>query len=155
MNKILYKFNKVIKIVFFKNFISRVEIAQMLNMSRASITNITKVLLNKKIINEIFSILDLEKTEQKSGKKRQYIKINENFRFVFGAAIELKSLNIGICNLKGETITQQTFNIENEDSVDNILKIILDFFYRVLKENYINKKDIIETLKINQTKMLS
>ena len=143
MNKILYKFNKVIKIVFFKNFISRVEIAQMLNMSRASITNITKVLLNKKIINEIFSILDLEKTEQKSGKKRQYIKINENFRFVFGAAIELKSLNIGICNLKGETITQQTFNIESEDCVDNILKIILDFFYRVLKENYINKKDIL------------
>ncbi len=143
MNRILHKFNKVIKIIFFKNFISRVEIAQILNMSRASITNITKVLINKKIINEIFSILDLENSEKKSGKKRQYIKINENFKFIFGAVIESNSLNIGICNLKGETITQQKIKTKSEDTIDSILKIILDFFYRVLKENYINKKDIL------------
>ncbi|MFZ5353297.1 MAG: ROK family transcriptional regulator [Bacillota bacterium] len=84
--------------------ISRVDIAQILNLTPAAITILVNEMVKEGIVVETGQ---LEEEDKRSGRKKILIDINYDFKYVIGINIETDFSYIGIANIKGEAIAQE------------------------------------------------
>jgi len=118
--------------------ISRMDIAKIVQLTPAAITILVNEMIQENIIIETG---EAEEIDKRAGRKKIMININYNFRYVLGINIEAEVINIGIMNLNGEVVSEDSFsNMEKSLTPEELLRIIankcINLFWKenILKE---------------------
>ena len=118
--------------------VSRVDIAQMLQLTPAAITILVNEMVKEGIIGEVGQ---LEQVDRRSGRKKILIDINYDFKHVIGINIESDWTNIGVSNLKGETVIYKRFQTDKtllpSKLLENISSECMNMLWKenIMKEN--------------------
>lgn len=118
--------------------VSRVDIAQMLQLTPAAITILVNEMVKEGIIVEVGQ---QEQDDKRSGRKKILIDINYDFKHVIGINIESDWINIGVSNLKGDTVIHKRFQTDKillpAKLLENIASECMNMLWKenIMKEN--------------------
>lgn len=124
--------------------LSRKAIADKIALTRASITQLTTELIEAEILVELGEV----EQEGRAGRKEILLDLNETHWYLLGIDIEVDTVNLGICTLRGETQGKLSFpfNVLRSD------KNALEEFLSLLEENI---RKLIEMTNIDSNKLFS
>lgn len=103
--------------------ISRVELAEQVHLTRASITQIVDELIEAGLVEAISTV-----EHSGLGRKRVQLAICPNARYVFGVNIRRRRCHVGVINLHGDTLLHEELPIEGksiEHACDEIANALL------------------------------
>ena len=121
--------------------ISRVEIANLLGLTRSAVTMIIKDLIAQGVVGEIQNQpLDFF---NKRGQNRIYLEICPNFKFVFGVSIQKNIISIGLSNLIGKILSKRYFELEDSKNITNLLKTIIAGCGAILDEDCLDSNNVL------------
>ncbi|KRQ88060.1 N-acetylglucosamine repressor [Caloramator mitchellensis] len=117
--------------------ISRAEIAKMLNLTPATVTNITAELLKRNII------IESDLGQSTGGRKPVMLKINANSYYLIATHIGSTRVRVAIMNMESEILDSRTEklyeNIEYEVAQDILFRLIRE----IINDNKIEKNKIL------------
>ena len=119
--------------------VSRADIAQMLELTPAAITILVNEMVDENIIVEAGHMEE----DKRSGRKKILIDINSNFKHVIGVNIETDYTNIGISNLKGETVDYKRFPTDKSVEPEQLLQRITSECLNMLWKANIQKENVL------------
>lgn len=122
--------------------ISRIDISKKLKLTRSAITVIINEMIEEGIILEVNEKF-ISQNNNLRGRKKIYLKINENFKYVVGVSIRENNINIGICNLFGEQVSSEHISFENNLSKLEIIKLATDSLSNLMENNYLNNNTVL------------
>ncbi len=117
---------------------SRKDIAEKIKLTPAAVTILVNEMIQDGCIRESGQIEDTMRV----GRKKIFIELKKDYKYVIGVNIEPNSLSIGISNLKYEIIEYMDKEI-NGMSVEDIMKIIVDICMSMLWNLNISKSDVL------------
>ena len=128
----------VLKVIRDNGSLSRADVAKITGLTPASVTNITKMLIEDEYLVEC-------KVGQSSGGRPPImLELNPNARYVIGISIGVGMIDVVITNLSAEIILKKSIEISEE-------RYDYDFVFKKLV-NLIN--EVIECSKIEKEKIL-
>lgn len=133
---------QVLKILKQQGPTSRIDIAYMLELTRAAVTIITNEMIEQGIIHEIG---EYKHTSEKAprGRKKILIDINYNFKFVVGVTVEEKVLSVGLSTLTGGVLDKRNMEINEKTTFDEIFKFSKESALQILSDNCLDKSNIL------------
>lgn len=135
------KERQVLALLHQKGRLSRMEIAAALHMTKAAVTLLVNEMLAQGILLEHGEYQPQDKKARR-GRKRILLGINENHRLVFGAALEQDRLQIGLTNLKGETLDRVSVPLE-QNTYRQVLEQIVGQTEQFMKANCITSDQLL------------
>lgn len=111
---------------------SRKDIAEKLNLTPAAITMLVNELIEQGCVRESGHVDEPVRV----GRKKVFIELNKDYRYVIGVNIEGKHVNIGIGNLQYEVMASISESISGL-SPEQVMKMIVRQINRLLHENHI------------------
>ena len=132
---------QILKLLRNNKFVSRVDMAKELGLTRSAITIITKEMIEEGLIRET-SNYPIDFTSG-PGPNRIYLEISPDFRVVFGVAVERKIVSIGLTNLNGSILGKRYYNLQDTRNVTYLLKTIISGCNEILEENCLSTKEIL------------
>lgn len=97
---------------------SRKDIAGMMKLTPAAITILTNEMKEENILVETGELEE----DNRVGRRKILIDIDYNYKYVIGVNIESDYINLGLANLKGETIISKHINTDKSKSPRELLK---------------------------------
>lgn len=122
--------SKILHIIGDKK-IARKDLAKLVKLTPAAISIITKGLINEGVIIETS-----EQAITKSvGRKKTFIKINKNYKYIFGIAIETDSITISVANMFKEILltVKHRYDDPSWDEVKLLINTEVNYFISELK----------------------
>ena len=98
----------VLKVIKDNGSLSRAEIAKLTGLTPASVTNITKILIEDKFL------IESKIGESSGGRPPIILELNPNARYVIGIGIGVGVIDVVITNLSAQIITKKSIIIDNE-----------------------------------------
>lgn len=132
--------SQILKIIIKNGPTSRIEIAKMINLTRAAITIITNEMIQEGIIYEKGEERNSDKNNR--GRRKILLDINENYKFSFGIVFDNQKIYMGLSNLKGETLDKRVIDIKS-NSIEYIIEEIYTIFYEILRNSSLQTNNII------------
>lgn len=128
----------VLRCVYEAGPISRVKVAQRLNLTRATLTVITKKLKNLKLIFEAGK----GTSSEGRGRKEVLLSVNPNAGFVLGVHISITHFTVGMLDLNGKVIEKvsQPFPIDKPAPV--VLPTLVAMLHQMMDRYQIQKQKI-------------
>lgn len=117
----LHNTQKVLELIRERGSISRVEIADYLDLSKAAITSAVDRLLEKGFLEE-----EVDTEHEDVGPKPQLISVKPNAALFLGIDVGGTSIGYGIGNLQGEIIEQR--KVETDDGWEDVVQQIIRIF---------------------------
>lgn len=133
--------SQILRLLRNSDFVSRVDMAKELGLTRSAITIITKEMLEEGLIQET-SHHPLDSSGA-PGPNRVYLEITPDFKFVFGVAVERKTVNVGLSNINGSVLGKRYYNLQDTKNVTYLLRTIISGCKEILEENCLSSKDIL------------
>lgn len=128
----------VLKAIMSNGALSRAEIAKITGLTPASITNITKELMEKGYL------VQSRIGESSGGRPPIILELNPDARHIIGVNIGVGKIEVVISNIAAEILAKKSMDLENQDrSKDNILRLIISLIKELIKESCINEEKII------------
>lgn len=125
-----------------KGPISRVDIANLLELTRAAVTIITNEMIAQGILFEVGEAPSSGEKGTK-GRKKILIDINRNYKFAFGVSVEQDLISIGLSTLFGDVLDKKSVNFKDDAVFEDIVEFIIRSCETILKENYLDNLNII------------
>ncbi|OEH89498.1 hypothetical protein ATO00_10730 [Loigolactobacillus coryniformis subsp. coryniformis] len=114
---------RIIKLLQCKKKMSRKQIASMLQLTPASITQLTSDMIEAGILQEVGTI---EGRKTTSGPREILLNINENYKYLLGIDIEIDNVSLGLVTLAGRSIIKRSFKFNlkslSQDSLPTLVK---------------------------------
>lgn len=133
---------QVLKILKRQGPTSRIDIANMLELTRAAVTIITNEMISQGIIHEIGEYQSInEKTSR--GRKKILIDINQNYKFVLGVLIDNDMISVGISTLSGAVLDKRNFDITTDITYNEIVDFIIESIDSILLDNCLKLDEIL------------
>ncbi|MFB5662533.1 ROK family protein [Alteribacillus sp. HJP-4] len=101
--------------------ISRQEIAEKTKLTRATITNITSTLIQEDYIRILG---DMEEGKARAGRRSVALEINGNSTHVLGVHISLSDIEIGLINLNGNVVKEETIRLPKKMTAETFLRML-------------------------------
>ena len=109
--------NLIKKVIYQYSPISRAEIASMLSLTSATITNNVTTLINDGLVREI----ETETTEPNNvGRKPIMIEIVPDYNYVVGVEISPKGVFMAACDLTGKVLHKQRVEMQDDEYFHSI-----------------------------------
>lgn len=96
--------------------ISRVDLARMTQMSGTSVGKIVKELIEQDFVHEV------GQTESSIGRKAVLLEINPRGVLTIGVSVDTDACKVGIVDLRGNLIAENTTSVDLSRSAEDILK---------------------------------
>ncbi len=109
----------------------RVELAAHLKITKAAVTVVTTEMLAAGLLAERG---ESAQDSRRRGRRTVMLDINENYKLVFGAAIERDTLLIGLTNLRGQVLDRMCLPLEGK-SYRGVLELIAENFLGLMRTN--------------------
>lgn len=121
---------------------SRIDIANMLKLTRAAVTIITNEMIDQGIIVEVGGYKHtLEKAPR--GRKKILIDINQNYKFVLGVCIEEDIVSVGLSTLSGLVLDKRNKPIDDNADYFDITDFVKDSLKSILTDNCLKNDDLL------------
>ena len=104
--------------------ISRVDVASVLEITRAAVTIITNEMIEEGVLVEIGEAPVNSERLQK-GRRKILIDINVNSRFALGATVDEKEVTVGLTNLNSEVLDKSSMIIDERTTSKDIISYII------------------------------
>jgi len=119
---------------------SRIDIADEINLTKASVTIITTEMIEQGLLKEIG--LQQQENATTRGRRKILLDIDQNHNFAFGLVLENNQLVIGLSNLKGQSLEKKKISIEGK-SYRDVLELIVELIKDIMKNNCVPKEKIL------------
>ena len=121
----------VLKIIRDNGSLSRADVAKITGLTPASVTNITKILI------EDGYLVECKIGESSGGRPPIILELNPNARYVIGAGIGVGVIDVVITNLSAHIILKKSIEISEERyDYDFVFKKLVNLINEVIKESY-------------------
>lgn len=121
---------------------SRIDIANMLGLTRAAVTIITNEMIAQGVIHEIGEYQNINQKAPR-GRKKILIDINQNYKFVLGVLIDNDMISVGISTLSGAVLDKRSLNINKEIVYQEIVDFIIESINSILLDNCLQLDEIL------------
>lgn len=134
--------SKILRLLRNSDFVSRVDMAKELGLTRASITIIIKEMMEEGLVQETshHPVIDFTNVP---GPNRVYLEISPDFKFVFGVAVERENVSVGLTNINGSVLGKRYYKLQDTKNITYLLKTIISGYNEILDENCLSSKDIL------------
>ncbi len=129
----------ILKLLNNNGAMSRKDIAEIINLTSASITKLCTEMIEENIIVDIGETID----EKRAGRKKQLIDINYKYKMICSVAIEKYTTYITITDLKGTLVDQDTIETNTEISPEEFLSNIVQICKNLLSKNKIKLSSVL------------
>ena len=120
-----------------QNPVSRVELAEQTNLTRASVTQIIDELLDAGLVEAISTL-----EHGGLGRKRTLLALCHNARYVFGVNIRRRHCEVGVIDLYGEVLSQRILDVSGR-TADDVIRQIADTILITKKELHLDDERIL------------
>lgn len=128
----------VLKAVMGNGALSRADIAKITGLTPATITNITKELMERGYL------VQSRIGESSGGRPPIILELDPNARYIIGVSIGVGKIEVVISNIIAEILIKKSVDLENQDrNKDNVLSIIVNLVNEIIDESGIHKEKII------------
>ncbi|MEE5992638.1 MAG: ROK family transcriptional regulator [Oscillospiraceae bacterium] len=136
---------QVLRTVWESGPISRVDLSQMLQITRASITQITNAMIEEGLLMEIGEAPYQQRNQDKlpKGRRKILLDINANYRFVLGAVISEQCVTVGLCTMHMEILDKMQLPLTDHTSRKEIQQFILTSCERMMNNACLKREDLL------------
>ncbi len=128
----------VLKVIKDNGSLSRAEIAKLTGLTPASVTNITKFLIEDNFL------IESKIGESSGGRPPIILEFNPDARYVIGVGIGVGVIDVVITNLSASIIIKREMRIEEERyDYDLVFKKLVNLINEVVKSSKIDKEKIL------------
>ncbi|MDU2490993.1 MAG: ROK family transcriptional regulator [Clostridium celatum] len=128
----------VLKVIKDNGSLSRAEIAKLTGLTPASVTNITKFLIEDNFL------MESKIGESSGGRPPIILEFNPDARYVIGVGIGVGVIDVVITNLSASIIIKREMRIEEERyDYDLVFKKLVNLINEVVKSSKIDKEKIL------------
>lgn len=128
----------VLKVIKDNGSLSRADIAKLTGLTPASVTNISKFLI------EDGYLIESKIGESSGGRPPIILEINPNARYVIGVCIGVGSIDVVITNLSAKIIIKKSIEIKEErHNYDEVFKKLIKLINEVIDNSKIERKLIL------------
>lgn len=125
----------ILDTIRYKGPIPRSEIAKILNLTPATVTNITAELINNNII------VESELGESSGGRKPIMLKINDNSYYIISVYIECCDIKLAVVNMESKIIDFEVIDLR--EGSDTAIELIKKSIWNLIKRNDIDKSKLL------------
>ena len=133
---------QILKILKQQGPTSRIDIANMLELTRAAVTIITNEMIAQGIIHEVGEYQSINKKAPR-GRKKILIDINQNYKFVLGVLIDNNTISVGISTLSGAVLDKRNLDINKDIVYQEIVDFIIESINSILLDNCLQLDEIL------------
>ncbi|WP_162595931.1 ROK family transcriptional regulator [Bacillus sp. CGMCC 1.16541] len=119
--------------------LSRQKIAEMTELTPATITYITAELIQEGFIMERG---DVQESKKRAGRKSIALDLQENSYWVLGVHISMESLQLGLVNLKGTTRHLQTITVPASFNQEQYVEFVASELIQYIESQDVNVQSI-------------
>ncbi len=136
---------QVLRTVWEAGPISRVDLAQQLQITRASITQITNAMIEEGVLVEIGEAPYQSSQQDKlpKGRRKILLDINANYKFVLGAVISEQEITVGLCTMHMDILDKASMPCTDHTSRKEILQFIIGAGERMMANSCLKKEDVL------------
>lgn len=133
---------QVLKILKQRGPTSRIDIAGMLELTRAAVTIITNEMIEQGIIQEIGEYKHVTEKAPR-GRKKILIDINHHYKFAVGVTVEDDVVSIGLSTLAGDVLDKRNLAINPDTERKSIFEFVEKSIREVLDDNCLEAESIL------------
>lgn len=136
---------QVLRTVWESGPISRVDLSQKLQITRASITQISNAMIAEGLLAEIGEA-PYQSTQQDKlpkGRRKILLDINANYKFVLGAVISEQEITVGLCTMHMDILDKASMPCTDHTSRKEILQFIISSAERMMNNSCLKKTDVL------------
>ncbi len=136
---------QVLRTVWEAGPISRVDLAQKLQITRASITQITNAMIEEGLLTEIGEAPYQNNPQDRmpKGRRKILLDINANYKFVLGAVIDEHEITVGLCTMHMDILDKASMPCTGHTSRKEILQFIISAAERMMANSCLKRDDVL------------
>ncbi len=136
---------QVLRTVWEAGPISRVDLSQQLQITRASITQITNSMIEEGLLAEIGEAPYQSSQQDKlpKGRRKILLDINANYKFVLGAVISEQEVTVGLCTMHMDILDKAYMTLTDHTSRKEILQFIVSASERMMNNSCLKKENVL------------
>ena len=136
---------QVLRTVWEAGPISRVDLSQMLQITRASVTQITNAMIDEGLLTEIGEAPYQNEKDSKlpKGRRKILIDINANYKFVLGAVISEQDITVGLCTMHMEILDKISMPCTDHTSRKEIQQFIISGAERMMSNACLTRENVL------------
>ena len=136
---------QVLRTVWSSGPISRVDLSQTLQITRASITQITNAMIEEGLLVEIGEAPYQQGMKEKlpKGRRKILLDINANFKFVLGAVISEQEITVGLCTMHMEILDKVSMPCTDHTTRKEIWQFIINGTERMMNNACLTRDDVL------------
>ena len=133
---------QVLKILKQRGPTSRIDIAGMLELTRAAVTIITNEMIDQGIIQEIGEYKHVSEKAPR-GRKKILIDINHHYKFAVGVTVEEDMVSVGLSTLAGDVLDKRNLPVKASTDKREIYEFIEKAIREVMADNCLEHDSIL------------
>ncbi len=136
---------QVLRTIWENGPISRVDLSQKLQITRASITQISNAMIEEGLLAEIGEApYQTSPTERMpKGRRKILLDINANYKFVLGAVISEREITVGLCTMHMDILDKASMPCTDHTSRKEILQFILQTSEKMMNNSCLSKEQVL------------
>ena len=133
---------RILRTIRTKGMISRMDIAEELELTRATITMITNEMIEQGLLREVGEVHPINEHSHK-GRRKILLAIKPNYKFAIGLSIEENVINMGLSTLFGEVLEKASIEITNTMTFNEIAEMIADNCEIMMANSCLERENVI------------
>lgn len=136
---------QVLRTIWEAGPVSRVDLSQMLQITRASITQITNAMIAEGLLAEIGEAPYQSEKDNKlpKGRRKILLDINANYKFVLGAVISEQEITVGLCTMHMEILDKVSMPCTDHTSRKEIQQFIISGAERMMNNACLKRENVL------------
>lgn len=136
---------QVLRTVWEVGPISRVDLSQKLQITRASITQITNAMIEEGLLVEIGEAPCQSSQQDKlpKGRRKILLDINANYRFVLGAVISEQEITVGLCTMHMDVLDKCSMPCTDHTSRKEIIQFIISSAEKMMGNSCLTRENVL------------
>ncbi len=128
----------VLSEILLRGPLPRTVIAERIGITEASVSRITRALINAELVEETGS----ETTQTRPGRKRVGVRVRSDGGFVAGIAINAFSQDIVISNISNDTIAEKRIHFQNLRDAESVVRKCAEELNQLIKNSELDHSKI-------------
>ncbi|MBR0483338.1 MAG: ROK family transcriptional regulator [Oscillospiraceae bacterium] len=136
---------QVLRTIWEAGPVSRVDLSQKLQITRASITQITNAMIEEGVLMEIGEAPYQNQQDNRlpKGRRKILLDINANYKFVLGAVISEQEVTVGLCTMHMDILDKASMNCNEHTSRKEIIQFIVTSAEHMMSNSCLTKKEVL------------
>lgn len=136
---------QVLRTVWESGPLSRVDLSQNLQITRASITQITNAMIEEGILMEIGEAPYQNQQDNRlpKGRRKILLDINANYKFVLGAVISEQEVTVGLCTMHMDILDKASMTCTERTSRKEIIQFIISSSENMMNNSCLTKQNVL------------